>query len=530
MKQAGVALYARVSTERQEQEQTILSQMEELRIRARQDDVVHWHEFMDEGYSRNDLVRPDLDRLRDLVLDGQIDRIYIYSPDRLASGAGLMILVEEFREHGVQVIFLKGSFDDTPEGTLMLNVHGAFAEYERVKITERTRRGKLHLARQGVLVGYLAPYGYRFVRRNENQRAHVEIDEYQASIVRSMYRWLVEEQLSTRAIAQRLNEMGVPTARGAAQWQPTTAYRMLSRETFKGTFVYQKAQAVMPSHPQSTDRYHKKRKSGRKPRPREEWIRIRVPAIVEEVLWEAAQTQLAENGRYARRNNKKHQYLLRGLIRCPVCGATYTGAVQHGLRRYRCSNHDPVVSSTGKKCLSGSMSADLVERLTWEAITETLKQPDVLVEEYQRRLEETSSRSGLEFERKQVSLALKRTQRQEDRITDAYINEAMELDRYKQEMSKLGQRREGLERALKDVDRRESQEKHSREALGQIESFCHRVAQGLDALNFEERQQLLRLVVERITLGDNTIRIETVIPTGDDDVQLHYRHPEALEG
>ena len=141
-----------------------------------------------------------------------------------------------------------------------------------------------------------------------------------------------------------------------------------------------------------------------------------------------------------------------------------------------------------------------------------------------------SVRNGLEFERKQVSLALKRTRRQEDRITEAYINEAMDLGRYKQEMGKLGQRREGLEKALKDAERRESQEKQSREALGQIESFCHRVAQGLDALGFEERQQLLRLVVERITLGDNTIRIETIIPTGDDDVRLRYRHPEFIEG
>ena len=112
------------------------------------------------------------------------------------------------------------------------------------------------------------------------------------------------------------------------------------------------------------------------------------------------------------------------------------------------------------------MSADLVERLTWEAVTEALKQPYLLMEEYQRRLEETSSHTGLDLERKQVELALKRTRRQEDRVTDAYINEAMELDRYKQEMEKLGQRRQDLERALKDIDRRERQERHDREYVG----------------------------------------------------------------
>ena len=158
-----------------------------------------------------------------------------------------------------------------------------------------------------------------------------------------------------------------------------------------------------------------------------------------------------------------------------------------------------------------------------------VQQPEVLVEEYRRRLAQTDSPHGLEVERKRVALALKQVKAQGDRVTDGYINEAMELDRYKAEMEKLRARRQELERVTKDIDRRERQEADSRTALEHLERFCGRVAQGLDALTFEERQHLLRLVVERIVVEDGRVRIETVIPTGDDDVQLRTRHPELVE-
>jgi len=233
------ATYARVSSDRQEHEETIQSQLGELRARVRDDGVLDCHEYTDEGYGRDNLVRPGLDRLRDLMAQGELDRLYVQCPDRLAGGAKLVILVEEFQQHGVEVVFLKGSVDETPEGKLLLHMQGAIAEYERTKIAERTRRGKLYWARQGAMVGGHAPYGYRFVRRSEESRARLEVDEFQATVVRQMYCWEVEEHLSTRAIARRLTQQpGVMTARGAAQWQPTAVDRILRNPVYKGTFFY----------------------------------------------------------------------------------------------------------------------------------------------------------------------------------------------------------------------------------------------------------------------------------------------------
>jgi len=134
------AIYARVSSQRQEDEQTVQSQLAELRDAVTKSGEVDWQEFVDEGYSRNDLARPQLDRLRDLVETGDIYQVYVQSPDRLASGAKLVILVEELTEAGIEVTFLTGAVSDSAEGKFQLHIHGAMAEYERTKISERTRR------------------------------------------------------------------------------------------------------------------------------------------------------------------------------------------------------------------------------------------------------------------------------------------------------------------------------------------------------------------------------------------------------
>ena len=163
------------------------------------------------------------------------------------------------------------------------------------------------------------------------------------------------------------------------------------------------------------------------------------------------------------------------------------------------------------------MYADLLEEVVWSAVADALSRPELLVEEYQRRLKDSSSPGSVEQQGRQVSLALKRVKVQEDRVTDAYINEAMELDRYRVEMEKLRASRKELQRPASEIEQRERQEAESRGALQYLDQFCRRISQGLEALNFEERQELLRLLVEGVTVDDGLVRVETVIPNGSHD-------------
>ena len=196
------ALYARVSSERQKEEQTIESQTEALKEYAQANGytvVPEWI-FQDEGYSGAILKRPDLERLRDLAAEGQIETILVYS-------------------QGVETVFIKSPQASTPEEQLLVQFQGMIAEYERAQIAERTRRGKKHRAKGGsvnVLSG--APYGYRYVKKSETSAAYYDIIEEEAAIVREVYRWYTEEALSIGQIYRRLNALGVETRRRKSMW------------------------------------------------------------------------------------------------------------------------------------------------------------------------------------------------------------------------------------------------------------------------------------------------------------------------
>lgn len=144
MKPTQVAIYARVSSEQQAEAHTIASQVAALQERVAADGLplsTAMH-FLDEGSSGATLVRPALERLRDVVAAGTVDRLYVHSPDRLARNyAYQVLLVEEFRRAGVEILFLNRALGQSPEDDLLLQVQGMIAEYERAKIIERHRRG-----------------------------------------------------------------------------------------------------------------------------------------------------------------------------------------------------------------------------------------------------------------------------------------------------------------------------------------------------------------------------------------------------
>ena len=214
------AIYARVSSERQRQEQTIQSQTAALRELAEQRGLVVLAEFIfeDDGFSGVSLQRPALERLRDRAFEGCFEVVLCHAPDRLARRyAYQVLLLEELARGGIEVVFAKEpERSGSPEDELLRQFQGMIAEYERAQIAERCRRGKLHRARAGAVsvLGH-APYGYRYVKRTEHADAFYEIDELEAPIVREIFDRYVEQRESIVQIARALTEQGAPTRTGA---------------------------------------------------------------------------------------------------------------------------------------------------------------------------------------------------------------------------------------------------------------------------------------------------------------------------
>jgi len=241
-----VAIYARVSSERQKEQETIASQTAALLEHAasRNWTVPNEWRFLDEGYSGANLVRPGLDSLRDRVAEGQIDTMLVLSPDRLSRKyAYQTLLTEEFHRHGAEIVFMKSPPATTPEERLLAQVQGMIAEYERAQIIERTRRGKRHRARQGsvnVLSG--APYGYRYVKKSDGGNAYYEVIEAEAAVVRMVYARYTVRHWSIGAITRSLNEQAVATRTGDSRWERSTVWAMLRNPAYVGKACFGKTE------------------------------------------------------------------------------------------------------------------------------------------------------------------------------------------------------------------------------------------------------------------------------------------------
>src|SRR5262252_7662590 len=185
------AIYLRVSTNRQTQAQTIEQQLERLRKHlelqgeARSADNI----FRDDGYSGANLNRPGLDRLRDRVKGGILDRVLLTSPDRLARNyVHQMVLIEEWERAGCRVEFLDRPMSQDPHDQLLLQIRGAVAEYERTLIAERMRRGRLHKLQAGVLLPWTRPpYGYRLSVEHPRDPAGVWVDPVEGAVAREIF-------------------------------------------------------------------------------------------------------------------------------------------------------------------------------------------------------------------------------------------------------------------------------------------------------------------------------------------------------
>ncbi len=284
------AIYARVSSARQKEQETIVSQTEALRAHAAQLglDVPQEWVFEDDGHSGASLARPARDALRDLVAQVPVDVVLCYSPDRLARKyAYQALLMEELARAGTSVVFVKAPSGDTPEDALLVQFQGMIAEYERAQIMERTRRGKNQRARSGsvnVLSG--APFGYRYVRKSDHAAARYEVVPHEAAIVAGLFRRYADEGIAIAELARWLGSTGVATRTGKARWDRSTIWGMLRNPAYAGRACFGKTGRVSEQAGRNRVARLAGRAAGRAystvDRPRGDWLEIDVPALVDE--------------------------------------------------------------------------------------------------------------------------------------------------------------------------------------------------------------------------------------------------------
>ena len=517
------AIYARVSSDQQAQAGTIASQVEALQERLAKEDLVLEQEysFIDDGYTGATFIRPALERLRDAAAAGAIDRIYVHSPDRLARKyAYQVLLVDELEQCGVEVVFLNRQLGQSPEDDLLLQVQGMIAEYERAKILERSRRGKLHAARRG-LVNVLsgAPYGYRYISRQEGAgQASYEIVLEQARVVRQIFEWVGQDRLSIGEVRRRLQKQGVPTQSGKAYWDRTTVWGVLKNPAYKGMAAYGKTR-IGPMKPrlrtQRGDPEQPRRPHSTSAVPFDQWHYIPVPAIVSEALFDSVQEQLVENKKRIRQQNRGARHLLQGLLVCKKCGYAYYGkpislSAGKGKRRsyayYRCIGSDAFRFGGQRICGNKQVRTDLLEQSVWQDACSLLKNPQRIEQEYKRRL--TGSKKHVRWNSaEQFNVLIKKVKRGIARLLDAYQDGLIDKSEFEPRMQRAKERLTKLQTEVKKQADEQTQQKELSMVIGHMQDFAGKVSSNLEEVDWLKRREIIRALVKQIEVDEEAIRI-----------------------
>jgi site-specific DNA recombinase len=529
-----LGIYVRVSTQRQAQAQGIEQQLERLQAYVATHAAAGWevqeeHVFRDDGYSGAHLRRPGLDRLRDAVAAAALDRVLVTAPDRLARNyVHQMLLLDEWARCGCQVEFLERPMGQDPHDQLLLQIRSAVAEYERTLIAERMRRGRLRKLQAGVLLPWTRPpYGYRLDPARPRDPTGVRVEEAEATVVREVFVRYLEPGSSLAGLAKWLYTLGVPTPAGKRCWSPNTVRLILTNPAYTGQ-VYSGRHRTRPARERwSALRPVSGRNESDVPVPPTDWQPVApIPALVSQEQFDRVQAQLAHNCQFARRHNTAHAYLLRALVSCGVCHLGCVGRSVHpGYAYYQCRGKaHPIQSGREQRCPARFIPAAQLDALVWADLCDVLTHPDSLIQALERAHAGHWLPQELQARREQLRRGRQQLEGQLERLSDAYLQAVIPLAEYRRRRQDLEQRLGALDRQGRELEAQAQRKQALAGLTVSVEAFCQRVQAGLAQATFDQRRQLVELLIDRVVVTNGDVEIRYVIPTTPASEQVRFCH------
>ena len=523
-----VAVYARVSTTRQAQAQTIQQQLDRLvaAVTERGWTLDERHVYRDDGYSGASLGRPGLDCLRDHAALAEVDLVVVTAPDRLARNyVHQVLLIDELGRNGCQVEFLDRPMSQDPHDQLLLQIRGAVAEYERTLIAERMRRGRQAKLRAGTLLPWTTPpFGYRLDPERPRDAAGVRVEPDTAVLVAQLFDWYLEPQATVYRLAKRLTDLGVATPTGKPRWNAASVRGILRNPAYAGRAQTNRTR-VVPARRRKSALLPVGPGDSHAPRPQEDWIAVAVPAIVSEETFARVQAKLDTNQQSAARNTR-HEHLLRALVSCGRCRLSCTvRRTQAGYRYYLCRGRtDALRVARGQRCNARYTPAGQLDELVWGDLCALLADPAQVACVLER------ARGGAwlpqELQARQATLrqALGQLERQQQRLLDAYLAEVLALAEFDRKRQELDRRRATLLAQQRQLDAIAEQRLELRAVADGIEAFCQTVRSGLATATFAQRRLLVELLIDRVVVTDGEVEIRYVLPTSPDGPHPPFCH------
>lgn len=490
--------YVRVSTEDQAKHgYSIEAQREACRKKAEDLGAIIVEDFGDEGVSGSILNRPGLDDALARLKETRASFFICMDPDRLARNlAHQLIITDDIEKTGAKLIFVNMDFQNTPEGRLFYAMRGAISEYEKEKIKERSRRGKIQKAKQGKLTHNPRIYGYDY----DKESSTLSVNQEAARVITMMYRWMAEERISYYEVTRRLNSMGIPSPRNSV-WQKATVKRILQNPAYTGTIYFNRYNTEGRKY----NRYRsEKEKVSTTIRPEEEWIPIHIPQIIPDKLWLEVQARLS-NARRLRPGNTLGEYLLSGLVVCGLCGSPCSGVQAKSktgdkhLYYYRCAGR----TRHKNGCTLPYIPTKEIEEQVWAKICEWVLTPALFLEEANN----SNQKTELTKELHQVEKAIRAAQQEKQRLTYLFQKGLIGIDDVERNLSDIQERIGILKSRGQEIERELARGDITLEQLSYLEDMGTYLGNKLNGLTFAERQRIVRMVVSQVVATPDIIEV-----------------------
>ena len=498
------AIYARVSSaiQAQEDKTSIDEQITEMEAYCEEKGlrIVARYQEVGKGWSKK---RPEFQRMLADAKNGRFDTIVCWKSDRLSRGmypaAALMEVVEA---HQITLEAVMDAIDMKTFGLM-----AAIGKIELDNFRERSSMGKRGTAKQGRFPTGRIPYGYR-----TGDDGKPEVVEEKAEVVRRIYQMYVKEGLGVASIRGWLIDEGIPSPQNARVWTKVSIHRLLANTAYKGVWSFGKTRQV------STE-------SGRRTyeRPRDTWIDVPVPPLVEEDVWERAQELKKERVQHSKRNTKMF-YLLQGMLRCSECGYKFSAItrwVSSNRRNGKLYTYKEETPRRYYRCLGINyrlkcrkrpfFRAERIEQLVWMEVKKVLQNPNLIMAGIESLDEQDGD--GLAEEVAMTERDLRNVQMEEDRAIRLYVSGKITEDQLDHQRKFITERLENLRVRLDEYRVREASGGEKRALMESVLAWAEKIGEGLDDLPPQQRREVLQLVLDEVTIDrDNSVRIPLAIP------------------
>jgi site-specific DNA recombinase len=482
-----VAIYCRVSSDDQKERETIENQVDILRTYVEmKEDLEIYNEYLDDGVSGT--IAFEDRKGGSLTLNdaqnGLFDIVLVYKVDRFGRDtlSGLQA-VEKIRKYNVEIVSLTEPFDlNTPVGRYQFINYLNMAELERNNILDRMFLGATRAAKQGRWLGGIVPYGYYVDKKH-----FLQINEYEANVVRKIYDMYVNDRMTVLDITVYLNSVNIPcnyAARGTGKrnagekkslWSPTTVQRILTSTTYMGIHEY-----------------------GKRSTKRKETIVREVPQIIPIEIFEQTKQIKKENTRILKKNSPNREFLLRTLLKCADCGKTYYGIFyRKSPSVYSCSGKNHLNKKLYNiKCNNVNLNAEDIEEHIWGMCKKILMNFD----EYTIDSSSNDERTSIGNELRALNEKINTFEDEKSNILKLYRKKIIgdkeveeQLEDIKKEHDKVRNLVLITKNKLNSLDDKDS-------IITEFKSKFDFYKEKIENLSTEEKMQVIRMLIRQITV------------------------------